>query len=64
MKENFHRVCVAVTKMASRYDLESLDEYADEESENMYKEPEEINEMRAFMRMFMDLVGESESSSA
>ena len=55
-KEKFQQLSTAYTKLiSSRSGIEGMDSEDEEDSDQMYEE--DVHEMRAFMRMFMDLVG-------
>jgi hypothetical protein len=56
-KEKFQQISIAYTKIiSSRSNVESIDSDDDEEDDGQIYE-DDVHEMRAFMRMFMDLVG-------
>lgn len=56
-KEKFQQISIAYTKLiSSRSNVENVDSDDDEEDDGHIYE-DDVHEMRAFMRMFMDLVG-------
>ena len=56
-KEKFQQISIAYTKLiSSRSNVENVDS-DDDEDDDAHIYEDDVHEMRAFMRMFMDLVG-------